>query len=253
MSSSRENLIHRKGEAWMPPACTNITPLRRFFDMQAKTMWNDLSEVLPNVRGTLIDAGCGAQPYRGFIPSSVKYIGIDQKNAEEHFGYKTPDTIYYEGMKWPLESGVADTVLTTETLEHVPNPDQYLAEAYRCLKRGGKLILTVPFSVRWHYVPYDYFRYTPSGLNKLFSDAGFKDVEVYARGNSMTVFCYKGMLVCMPFLSPQKMGFVKTNLLRLIGVAMLPFFVLFAVLANISLCFGGGDDCLGYTAFAKKL
>jgi hypothetical protein len=41
-------------------------------------------------------------------------------------------------------------------------------------------------------------------------------------------------------------------MLRLAGLAFLPFFVLLAVVANLSLRGRGGDDCLGYTVLAVR-
>ena len=66
-----------------------------------------------------------------------------------------------------------ENVLATETLEHVSRPVRFLAEARRCLSPGGRLMLTVPFAARWHYIPHDYWRFTPSGLRQLLTDAGF--------------------------------------------------------------------------------
>ena len=93
--------------------------------------------------------------------------------------------------------------------EHVPEPGAFLAEASRCLRPGGRLLLTVPFAARWHYIPHDYWRFTPSGLERLLSAAGFRDAAIYARGNSLTVACYKAMALMLPLLLPQQQGFVK--------------------------------------------
>ena len=49
-------------------------------------------------------------------------------------------------------------------------------------RRAAGLILTVPFAARWHFVPHDYWRYTPASLDHLLRKAGFSDVGVYARG-----------------------------------------------------------------------
>ncbi len=66
------------------------------------------------------------------------------------------------GKIWPVDDASVDLAFATETLEHVDDPAQFLSEAYRVLRPGGRLILTVPFSARWHFVPYDYWRYTPA-------------------------------------------------------------------------------------------
>jgi len=250
---SRENQASRSGgERWRPVPCTGVSPLRRFFDLQAGTIWRDLAAVLPSLSGTLIDVGCGAQPYRSLLPDAVRYIGIDTVDAKSAFGYHTADTRYYEGRTWPVDDGCADAVLATETLEHVDEPDAFLREAYRALKPGGRLILTVPFAARWHYIPADFWRFTPSGLSRLLTQTGFVDLEVFARGNATTVAAYKCLALLTGFVLPDTASRVKAFGLRLVGVCVLPLFVALAIAGNISLRAADGDDCLGYTAFARK-
>src|SRR5262249_7863999 len=158
-----------------------------------------------------LDVGCGAQPYRTLVRPGAIYRAIDYAGAEGHFGYRTSDTIYYEGDRWPVADEAVDTVLCTETLEHVPEPPAFLAEAFRCLKPGGSMLLTVPFAARWHYKPHDYWRFTPSGLERLLSMSGFSEIRVFARGNAITVACYKVMALFTPLLMPQG----KTAMARL--------------------------------------
>ena len=124
-------------------------------DLQAGSIWRDLAAVLPQCEGMLLDVGCGAQPYRGLLNPAATYVGIDSTDAKERFGYHLPETLYYSGDNWPIEDGAADTLLCTETLEHVPCL-RFLAEEYGCVKPGGRFVLTVPFAARWHYIPHDY-------------------------------------------------------------------------------------------------
>jgi hypothetical protein len=56
---------------------------------------------------------------------------------------------------------------------------------------GGTLVLTVPFTARWHFIPYDYWRFTPSSFHHLLTTTGFRSGRVYAHGNALTVPCYK--------------------------------------------------------------
>ena len=225
--------------------------VRRFLDLQAGSIWNDLATLLPRQRGVILDVGCGAQPYRSLMDPEVTYIGIDDARAEERFGYAMPDTIYYQGDVWPVADRSVDVVLCTETLEHVPDPSAFLAEAARCLKPSGRIVLTVPFAARWHYIPYDYWRFTPSGLERLLAASGFTRVAVFARGNAVTVACYKLMALFLPLLFPQGRGALTRLLLRACGGLALPAFVALAAVARVSLAGRGGDDCLGYTAVAE--
>lgn len=253
--TGRPNLLERQGEAWQPQPLESRSPLaalRRVFDLQSGSIWNDLARVLPHVRGVVLDVGCGAQPYRSLLGAETTYIGIDDARALENFGYSMPETTYYRGDTWPVEDGTVDVVLCTECLEHVPDPAVFLAQAMRVLKPAGRIILTVPFAARWHYIPHDYWRFTPSGLARLLAAAGFTDPAVFARGNAVTVACYKAMALLLPFVFPQGGQALGRLVRRACGVLGLPAFVALAAVAQVSLRGPGGDDCLGYTALAQK-
>ncbi len=220
---------------------------RRTLDLQAASIWKDLQILLADSHGDVLDVGSGAQPYRPLLPADARYRAIDDAAAGKDFGYAMPDTEYFEGDRWPVLDGSADVVLTTETLEHVLEPAVFLAEARRVLRDGGRIILTVPFSARWHYVPHDYWRYTPSSLRILLERAGFDDVVVYARGNAATVACAKVMALALPALFPPQGGLGWG---RVAAALALPFVGVLALTAQATLRAGGGEDCLGWTATA---
>jgi SAM-dependent methyltransferase len=256
----RPDMAARAAENWRPPLFIPpsqsrfriVTPLRRFFDLQAGSIWRDLSRLLPHASGAVLDAGCGAQPYRGLFRRDVRYIGIDTEDARRNFGYETPDTRYFRGDTWPVEDASIDLVLCTEALEHVPDPARLLSEAMRSLRPGGTLVLTVPFAARWHFIPHDYWRFTPSGLKRLLSECGFTVTGVYARGNAFTVACYKAMALILRLAMPQNATVLAKAPLVLLSLPLLPALFILAAAANLSLRGGGGDDCLGYTALAQK-
>jgi hypothetical protein len=86
----------------------------------------------------------------------------------------------------------------------------------------------------------------------LLEDAGFTNVGVYARGNAVTVACYKAMALVLPLLMPQGRRGVAAWAGRLVGLFCLPLLALLAVVAHVSLGGRGGNDCLGYTAVATR-
>jgi SAM-dependent methyltransferase len=250
----RRNLAESLAEDFKPPVFKPNTSarnrlenwLRRFLDLQAGSAWRDLSPELARARGNLIDIGCGAQIYRSLVPEQVAYHGIDTSDARLRFGYSVPDTHYFETDDWDVADAAFDTALCTEVLEHIPDPAAFLARTHRCLRPGGRLVLTVPFAARWHFIPYDYWRFTPSGLSRLLTEAGFDDVRVQARGNPLTVACYKIMTLHLMLLFGS--GVAK----RALGVLLLPILGVFACIANLSLGGDWGDDCLGYTVTARR-
>ena len=254
-TTPRENFALRSSEHWRPPSFRPprtrwdrfLAAGRRLLDLQAASAWRDLKIELASAYGDVLDVGAGAQPYRPLLPSGSRYRAIDVAVAGEAFGYDVPDTDYFEGDLWPADDASVDIVLATETLEHVPEPRVFLAEARRVLRPGGRIVLTVPFAARWHYIPHDYWRYTPSSLMKLLEGAGFVDVVVHARGNEVTVACYKLMALALPALFPSDRGI---TLGRIAAALTLPLVAAVALVAHASMRGDGGVDCLGWTATA---
>lgn len=129
----------------------------------------------------------------------------------------------------------------------------FLAEAKRWLRPGGRLILTVPFAARWHDVPFDYWKFTPSGLKYLLDKSGFTEVEVYRRGNALTLACYKVIALIPPLLMPHEDKTLRKLALRTAGsFALSPLLAAGVVVVGPSLLRDGGDDPLGYTVFARR-
>jgi SAM-dependent methyltransferase len=256
----RTNMANCTQEAWRPPLFSNrkgifhdvTSALRRILDLQAGSIWQDLKRVLPYVSGVVVDVGCGAQPYRPLVPVQATYIGIDTVDARAHFGYEIADTRYYADDVWPVGDASANFLLCTETLEHVKDTAGFLREAFRCLAPGGTMLLTVPFAARWHFIPNDYWRFTPSGLKRVLGEAGFVNVRIYARGNSVTVACYKNMALILRLALPGTEKGLLRLLLQLLSLPFLPVLAVLAAIANISMYGAGGNDCLGYTALAEK-
>lgn len=120
----------------------------------------------------VLDYGCGGSPYRSLFPQSTyhraDYInldGLDYRIAEDASLPEVRDDTY-------------DIVLSTQVLEHVRRPEDYLREARRVLKPGGKLVLTTHGVFYDHACPYDFRRWTADGLSLILDDAGFSKCEI---------------------------------------------------------------------------
>jgi SAM-dependent methyltransferase len=259
MIRAKRNLIEVVSETFKPPIFKPNTSmrnrmenwLRRLVDLQAGSAMRDLRRELAEIRGSLLDIGCGAQVFRSLVPPGVIYRGIDTIDAKARFGYEIPDTHYFEGDDWGMEDAAFDTALCTEVLEHISDPAAFLLQISHCLRPGGRLVMTVPFAARWHFIPYDYWRYTPSGLNLLLTAAGFAEIRVQARGNPLTVSCYKAMALYLMLLFGSNRTLLAPVKIAL-GLLLLPFFCILAAIANVSLHSDWGDDCLGYTVTALR-
>ncbi len=246
MSESFQPLPHVAPDT---PAHRMLFGLRRFADFQVHTVYGDVAAFLKNRSGAVADIGCGECPYRHLCEHfGLQYIGIDTIDAGR-FSYDRPDVLRFDGKTLPLADDSVDAILCTEVLEHVEIPEQLIAQMLRVLKPGGELLLTLPWSVRYHYIPYDYCRYTPSKLRSLFR--GFASVQVMPRGTDVTSICAKILVMQLRYAA----SFTRGNFLAAIPVLLcLPFSLLALLAGHLSLLtgFGSEDDPLGYTVVATK-
>lgn len=222
---------------------------RLILDLQNKTIYKDLKKFLTNTNGTILDIGCGDGPYKHLLNRKCKYIGLDIEN-HENFDYKNKGILFFNGYDIPLGNESVDYFICTEVLEHVEYPKKLVNDIYRVLKSGGEGIITVPFSARYHYIPFDYFRYTPAALRSIMDK--FSDVNIKNRGTDISTICSKIIVVSFRNLIPNK--FYKIVLIPLTLILFLPLLFLATLVAHISLIFniGSNNDPLGYTIYVKK-
>jgi len=224
--------------------------IRLCLDLQTLSAYRHLKEFLQNTNGQLLDVGCGASPYRFLInENSTHYFGLDIADADEKFNYNRKDIYSFDGGTIPFPENHFNFLICTEVLEHVENYQLLVDEIYRVLKSNGKALITIPWSARFHYIPYDYFRYTPTTLLKMFNH--FKDIEIIPRGTDVTSIAAKLIVLFVRNILPN-------NLLRYLFIPFWliasPIVIIGMILGHISLVtrFGNDSDPLGYTILVKK-
>lgn len=80
-----------------------------------------------------------------------------------------------------------NTVICTETLEHMRDPKRAVERMYDALNPGGVCVITVPFAWYPHDYPRDYWRISPDGLQDILDGAGFSDVQTGFGGAPLTI------------------------------------------------------------------
>lgn len=148
------------------------TPLRRanysFFEKEL----GSLSHVTH-----IVDIGVGPGQLQELFPKDTITIGVDFIPYE-----KTVDVVCDLNKDLPLKSESFDLAFASNVFEHLYNPKLAISESARVLKKGGKLIASVPFLLMEHQAPFDYFRYTRFALEQMCKDAGFSDVKITPLG-----------------------------------------------------------------------
>jgi ubiquinone/menaquinone biosynthesis C-methylase UbiE len=222
--------------------------VRKLFDLQLHTIWQALGRLLPQVRGSLLDVGCGEMPFRFALQPDVAYTGIDVEEAIS-FGMSGDNAIHaFDGRTIPFPDDHFDNILCTEVLEHADAPEQLLVEMHRVLKPGGMLIMTVPFAARVHHAPYDFQRFTRHKLEQMFSP--FTKATIAPRGNDIATIANKLIVLIMRLLKPS------INMIWSVPMALLiaPVAGIFLAAAHLSIAtaLGSSDDPLGYSVIAHK-
>jgi SAM-dependent methyltransferase len=131
-------------------------------------------------KGKLIDIGCGTKPYETiFKPNIDSYFGVDfAPSSESNYGDLTRADLYVDCTATGLDKESFDTLLSTQVIEHIYNTDMFVKECYRLLRKGGVGIFTIPMSWRSHAEPFDYYRFTKYSLDKIFTENGFRIIEL---------------------------------------------------------------------------
>jgi len=215
--------------------------LRLFLDLQVLTVYLGLKKFIKNKRGKMLDIGCGESPYKHLL-ANFEYIGIDYAEADL-FGYNNKEITKFDGINIPFLDNSIDNIICTEVLEHTQHPQELIHEMHRVLKTGGECYITIPWSARYHYIPYDYYRYTPSMLAIFFKD--FSKRQILNRGTDITTIVSKIIVVFVRQLFPKTIGQIIFFPLFFL---LLPVLFLLLPLAHLSLAFniGSANDPLGY-------
>jgi SAM-dependent methyltransferase len=124
----------------------------------------------------VLDAGAGEARFKSSFLNHL-YVALDSGVGDSSWDYSLVD-VHGDLSAIPVASNSVDLVLSIQVLEHVVSPAQIVAEMYRVLKPGGKIIMTAPQGWHEHQQPHDYFRFTRFSLSRLLREAGFRRVEV---------------------------------------------------------------------------
>ena len=131
-------------------------------------------------RGRVVDLGCGKAPYKEIVLRTAdEYIGVDWENSMHD--QSNVDVFADLSKQLPFDDAYADTAISFNVLEHLPEPDFFLAECHRILRPGGGLYMLVPFLWHIHEEPHDFYRYTKYGLQYLLEKNGFSEIVIEAQ------------------------------------------------------------------------
>lgn len=181
-----------------------------------------LDENLDNNK-SILDLGCSSGNH---IKNFKKVVGIDI-DADTARKYPHKVIIHDLTLGIPLKNNTFDQILCLELLEHFKDINQaelLIKECHRVLKKGGTIIVHTPNRSRWtlrlrdfvgkpkkypwliarnpgrfkEFTHLHYHEFTKNELGKIFTDAGYTEVEVHEQFIELP-FILKGMDVTSSF------------------------------------------------------
>lgn len=199
------------------------------------TLQKAIASSIRYVKGVVADIGAGGSPYRDIIGKSARdYIRTDIKRTGNL-------DLLTDACTLAVKDEAIDTILCTQVLEHLPDPNKALSEFWRILKVRGFLLLTVPQYWEVHEAPNDYWRFTKFGIKMLLERSGFQIVDIFARGGC---FMLLGQVI---FNVMEKFGRGIIGLLFPIRIIIF-YSCMFLDRVDVS-----KRDTLGYLCIAQKL
>jgi len=139
----------------------------------------------------VLDIGCGGGLFPGVLRQrGFRALGLDVSAEAARLAAKLHGVPVIAGelTHSPVAARSCAAVTMFHVLEHVPNPQQYLAEAGALLRAGGRLILQVPNAACWQFAllgrlwngvdaPRHLHLFRPADLEKLLESSGFQVVR----------------------------------------------------------------------------
>lgn len=158
-------------------------PVRFIAGLQAP-IYQDLLH--HHVRGRLLDLGCGQAPlYAVYRQQASEVICADWPGTMH--GVIHHDVHVDLNHPLPFATATFDTVLLSDVLEHVAQPETAFSETVRVLRPAGKLLLMVPMIYGLHEDPHDYHRYTRYKLIDFCQTRGLEVLVLEEYGDPLEV------------------------------------------------------------------
>lgn len=136
--------------------------------------------------GLILDAACGAG-YGSFLlatecPQKIKKItavDIDASvidYARDRYRHRSIDYIQTDLYLYH-PPGLFNTIISLETIEHLPDPEKFVQRLAGFLTEGGRFIASAPVTPSVDANPYHLHDFTERSFRKLFIDAGLQEVD----------------------------------------------------------------------------
>lgn len=134
--------------------------------------------------GRLLDIACGVGYGTHLLASRhshVKCVGLDIEpdaiaTARSRYSHPRVDFVLGDGMRFVDANGF-DTIISLETIEHLPDPKAFVDRLVDLLRPGGRLVASVPSTPSVDANPHHMHDFTEESFRRLFRGHGLHELE----------------------------------------------------------------------------
>ena len=114
--------------------------------------WYDmLARELPPGEGKVLELGSGGGYCAHFIPGLITSEVIQCSDVQ----------VVVDAQRMPFADRSMRAIIMTNVMHHMPDVSRFLAQASRCLRPGGKILMIEPWITYWSSFIYRYFHHEP--------------------------------------------------------------------------------------------
>lgn len=175
--------LHEQNLVPESQACPRLSPFTIFF-IHRQVLVEQLWRVRSYFRGLLLDLGCYNKPYESYFRQRCSaWMGFDRLY---YLGKRTRADVGGDALRLPFREAAFDTVLCTQVLDEIQEPQELFTEIHRILKPAGHLILSAP-QYRPPHERYDYFRFSRHALCYLAEKTGLEVIRLAPQGGGVAL------------------------------------------------------------------
>jgi SAM-dependent methyltransferase len=164
--------------------------------------WHFLEKIVDNlpVRAVILDFGAGHGDFSEIL-SKRHVIALDV------YPYEEIDIVCDLQKATPFKKASFDAIVLMNVLEHVQQPEKLMNLLAGLLRPDGLLVITVPFLLKLHQIPYDFYRYSHYQLKNIGLAAGLEINSIegyydpYLLMNESSINMWSYALTGMPFIA----------------------------------------------------
>ena len=121
--------------------------LRRIY----QEWYEQMAAALPSGQGLVLELGSGAGFFRDYLPGVITSEIIHQHGVD----------VVLDALALPVASGVLRGIVMLDVLHHLAQPRRFFAEAARCVRPGGAIVMIEPWVTRWSKIVYGKLHHEP--------------------------------------------------------------------------------------------